>query len=369
MRFPSVSPLRLVLLFCALAGLAAPALKADLLWSAATGWRVEGGALSGLSGADGTNALELMNKARADEEAGRTKRAVKAYANISRRYPNSVYAPEAIYRAARLHLIRKEYSKSFTAYQAVLDRYPNTQRFNEIIGEQYRIASAMLNGARDKMFFGLLPGFSQRERALGFFEIVVGNAPYSDYAPLSLMNIARGYDVMKETDGALDSLDRMINNYPQSLLAPDAYIKLAQTHATLVDGPYYDQASTKEAITYFTDFMLLFPSDTSVAAAEQGLDQMKTMLAESKMRMGDFYFHKRDNYTAARVFYNEAITSYPESEVARRAREKLNEVEAEAAANPPPAAPADGGTTSEPPPRRKIFGLFCRLLNLTNVLL
>ena len=62
------------------------------------------------------------------------------------------------------------------------------------------------------------------------------------------------------------------------------------------------------------------------------------MLAESKMKIGDFYFYKRDNYTAARVFYNEAITSYPDSNIAKRARSRLAEVDAKAAraAQPPP---------------------------------
>jgi len=46
---------------------------------------------------------------------------------------------------------------------------------------------------------------------------------------------------------------------------------------------------------------------------------MKQVLAESKINIGDFYFHKRRNFTAARVFYNEAITSYPDSSVAARA--------------------------------------------------
>ena len=119
-------------------------------------------------------------------------------------------------------------------------------------------------------------------------------------------------------------------DHPQSLLAPDAYLKLAQAHASLVDGPYYDQAATKESITYFTDFMLLFPSDANVGAAEKGLDGMKTMLAESKMKIGDFYFYKRNNFTAAKVFYNEAITAYPESEIAKRAKFRLADVEATA---------------------------------------
>jgi len=87
-----------------------------------------------------------------------------------------------------------------------------------------------------------------------------------------------------------------------------------------------------QAISYNEDFMILFPSDPKIAQAAQGLDGMKKMLAQSKMKIGDFYFYKRDNYTAARVFYNEAITSYPDSDVAKLARVRLNQVEAKAKA-------------------------------------
>jgi len=355
MSLPFLRTLRPFLFLALLSGLLPSAVRADLVWSAATGWRMEGGVLSGLTGSEGNNALDQMNKARAAEESGSSRSAIKGYASVAKKFPNSIYAPEALYRAARLHLARKEYSKSFESYHDVLSRYPNTKRFNEIIGEQYRIASAMLDGARDRMFFGLLPGFAQREKALGYFETVLSNAPYSDYAPLSLMNIARGHDRLNQVEDAVDALDRMINNYPQSLLTPDAYLKIAQTHAAMVEGAYYDQASTKEAITYFTDFMLLFPSDTNIANAEKGLDGMKTMLAESKMKMGDFYFYKRNNYKAARVFYNAAITAYPESAIATRARTHLNEVEAKAAGNPPPTADA---SAPGPAPKKKRFLFF-----------
>jgi len=56
------------------------------------------------------------------------------------------------------------------------------------------------------------------------------------------------------------------------------------------------------------------------------------------MKIADYYFFKQKNYTAARVFYNEAITSYPDSDVAKRARDRLILVEnkSNAAANPAP---------------------------------
>ncbi len=337
-----------------LIGLMSSSGRADLVWTKETGWSVEGGALAGLAGAEGRNALDQMNKARAAEEAGSRRSAISTYQSIAKKYPNAIYAPEALYRSARLRLAGKNFTKAFEDFQQVLSRYPNTRRFNEIIGEQYRIASAMLDGARGRMLWGLLPGFTQRDKALEFFETILANAPYSDYAPLSLMNIARGHQKLGNTENAVDALDRMINNYGQSLLAPDAYLKLAQTHASLVDGPYYDQGATKESITYFTDFMLLFPGDSNIAIAEKGLDGMKTMLAESKIRMADFYFYKRSNFKAARVFYNEAITAYPESAIAGKAKARLLEVEAKSAAQPAPGAAA----APPPPPKKKRFFFF-----------
>jgi outer membrane protein assembly factor BamD len=81
---------------------------------------------------------------------------------------------------------------------------------------------------------------------------------------------------------------------------------------------------------------------------------MKTVLAESKMKMADFYFYKRDNYTAARVFYNEAITVYPDSPVAQLAKSRLAAVEAKAAGRKPPV----DDTAPAVPAKKKRFFFF-----------
>jgi outer membrane protein assembly factor BamD len=338
----------LCLIICALC-FATSSARADLVWHPDTGWKIEGGVLAGVSGRDAQNALDLMNKARALEERHSYGSALRRYKKVTKKYPASAYAAEALYRSGKLYLARKQYFKSFEAFSRVTSAYPNSSRFNEIIGEEYRIASALLDGARNR-YFGLIPGFTNRTKAIQYFESIIRDAPYSDYAPLALMNKARGHLQQRETEEAIDSLDFMINNYPQSLLAPDAYLKLAQTHAKLVDGPAYDQGSTKEAITYFEDFLILFPSDASIPAAAKGLDSMKQVLAESKIQIGDYYFKYRKNYTAARVFYNEAITSYPDSPVAAKARNKLADVEARLSNKPVPPG--------EKPKKKKRFFFF-----------
>ena len=345
--FPSLLrrlPVGLILatVLCCLPG----RLAAELVWNPQTGWRVEGGALAGVTGTESRNAVELMNKARTAEENGSLHSAISSYQKVAKKYPNSVYAPEALYRVGKLRLARKQYIDAFDAFQQVVGRYPNTKRFNEIIGQLYRIASILVDGGRPRLW-GVIPGFTARSRGIEFLEVVLLDAPYGDYAPLALMTIARGHLMLKDTEDAINALDRMINSYPQSILAPEAYLQIAKANASLVQGPSYDQASTLEAITYYEDFMILYPSDIKIGEAAKGVDTMKKLLAQSKFNIGDFYFYKRDNYVAARVFYNEAITAYPDSDVAKRAKAMLATVEAKASNKP-----------VEAPPHKKRFWLF-----------
>jgi outer membrane protein assembly factor BamD len=325
------------------------AAHADLVWTPGQGWKVEGGVLAGLSGEEGRNALELMNNARNAEEAGELKRAIKGYDRVSKRFPNSVYAAEALYRRGLLHEKRREYYRAFDSFQELVQKYPNNPRFDQVIADQYRISSGLLEGKR-AYIWGVIPGFRNREKAIEYLERVVSNAPYSDYAPLSLMNIARGHQRARSSEEAIDALDRMINSYPRNVLTPDAYLKLAETHSSLVAGPAYDQASTKSSITYYEDFLIQFPGDSGAGTAENGLADMRSMLAESKMILADYYYKHRRNYKAARVFYNEAITTFPDSPVAARARTMLADVDARLEGQNP--------ETPAPAAKKKRFGLF-----------
>ena len=333
--------------------LGAASAHADLVWTPGQGWRVEGGVLTGVTGEEGRNAVELMNTARNAEEAGEAKKAIKNYDRVAKRYPNSIYAAEALYRTGLLYEKRRQYYKAFDSLQEIVQKYPNNPKFAQVIADQYRIANTLMEGKRAYMW-GVIPGFKNREKAIEYFERIVANAPFSDYAPLSLMNIARGHQRMDANEEAIDALDRMINSYPRNVLTPDAYLKLAETHASLVDGPAYDQASTKAAITYYEDYLIQFPGDSGAGNAEQGLAGMKTMLAESKMILADYYYKYRRNYKAARVFYNEAITTFPDSPVAERARTMLADVDARLAGETPANAPA----IEQAPKKKKRFWFF-----------
>ncbi len=308
---------------CSLVGAGA----ANISWDPENGYQSDEVEMSGLLPQEIQRVLDWMNAGRQAEEKGNYRRALKKYKRVNKKYPKSQYAPESLYRTSQIRLKQNKIDHAFDAFELIAYVYPSYGSFNDTIGEMYKIAVRRQESYRQKIF-GVFPGFLNLDRAIRYFERIVSIAPYSDYAPLSLMNIAQIWSKRKNDTMAIYSLDRLITHYPKSFLTPDAYIQLANTHANLVRGPYYDQSNTEDAITFFEDFMIQFPANNRVDEAEEGLNRTQDVMALSKVKIGDFYFHKRDDFHAARVLYNEAITIAPKSGTAEMARKKIEMIEA-----------------------------------------
>lgn len=318
----------------------------------------------GLTPEDAAAAEQLLQEGIALEERGELRAALGKYKRIYKKYPRSLAAPEAYYRTGNIQYAQGRVEKAFEAYDAIVRAYPDFGHFNELISKEYTIAYDLVKGRVKRKVLGLIDFGANRERGIMFFERLVFNAPYSDYAPLALMNIAETYLDMDNFDSAIFTLDRLISNYPNSIVTPDAYLRMAQVQERLVDGPEYDMGATQESINHYEDFLILYGDDPNVAQAEEGLARMKQMMAESRIKMADFYYYKRDRYQAARVFYNEAITIAPTSEAAESARQKLAQLEVDEARELARRAERAGR-----PERNGFFGLFKRAKTVEPIVL
>lgn len=259
--------------------------------------------------------------------AGKERKAYGRFEKIVEDYQRTIPAPDALVEMARIEQKRHQWQKAFKTLQKTLLRYPDYEGFDTILSEQFKIATKLMDGARGR-FLWIIPTFKNTKKAREFFETVVANGPYSDYAPLALMNVAIISEKRDEPEYAIDALDRMINIYPDNMLAADAYFQLAEVYAGLVEGPAYDQGSTREAISYYEDFLILFPDSRLVGDAEKGLNSMREVYARSKFDLGEFYFLYRRNTTAALAFYNEAITVSPNSDSAAAAQSRVDSIKA-----------------------------------------
>jgi len=273
-----------------------------------------------------TQVDEWMLLAQNATQAGQTRQALGYYQHVWQGFPSSLEAPEALYRSALLRMQAHQYADAFKLFDQVLSNYPSYERFNDVVRDEFELATCLMNGNRP-YYFGLVPGFRDYDEAIEFFEGVVKKAPFTDYAPLALMNIAWIAEAHGKKVDAVEALDRLINTYPQSILMPDAYLKLADLYASMVQGPAYDQGATKDAIRYYEYFLVLFPTDPQVARAEKGLERMRSMLAESQLYAGNLYRNRLQDNTAALVFYNEAINAAAQSQAAQKARAEITRIQ------------------------------------------
>ncbi len=329
------------------------ALRAELVWTPDEGWHVVGGAsdkLVGPSGEDYSSAIELMNAARKEQEDGNQWSALDLYDDVIADYPNSIFAPEALYQRAVIYIDRNQYESATKELQKIIKKYPNYEDFNLVVQQLYIIGEKVQDGSIP-YYWGLIPGFYNSEISTKAYEEVVQSAPYSDYAPMALMNLAMVANDNEKPEEAIDALDRLINNYPDSFITSDAYLSLAQTYGALVQGPQYDQGATRQSIAYYKDFLILFPDSSSISEAEAGLYYMQETLSANRYDMGTFYWEYRNNPRAALIFLNEAITVAPETPSARKARELIIRIKS---GEKPPMTPYDWvfGRYKEPSDRQ-----------------
>lgn len=271
-------------------------------------------------------ALKRLERAQEKYAAGKSRSAKRLLKKVIRRVPDSTLAAEALALRAQIHLKNEQWIKAFDDLQRIIDDHPQYENFDRIIAGQFECATALMEGATGRLFW-IFPGFKQYRTAVEQFEQILSNAPYGSYAPITLMNIALISEKKKNSEEAIDALDRLINFYPQSILAPDAYYNLAKTYSDLVRGYQYDQGSTRRAISYYEDFLILFPNSEYIGEVEAKLRKMEDLLARSRLDLGDFYYYYRNNNTAALVFYNEAITIEPDSDAAEEARTRISDIE------------------------------------------
>jgi outer membrane protein assembly factor BamD len=271
-------------------------------------------------------AIVLMDEANTAHDQQKYGKALDLYKKIWTDYEDTSIAPEALFQAGLIYKERHQYAKAFDRFNQILGNYPSYPRFNEVINEEFAIASALMEGNRPYIF-GVVPGFKNYKDAIKYFEGVVDNAPSSEYAPIALMNIALIAGKNNDDEEAIDALERLVDNYPSNLLTPTAYLMLAKTYANLVQGPAYDQGATQEAIRYYQDFLLRYPTNEHVPEAEAGLAKMNDIYARNRKELGDFYYSRRNNNEAALIFYNEAITFNPDSQAAKESEIMLAKID------------------------------------------
>lgn len=249
--------------------------------------------------------------------------AKREFQKLIKAYPKSAEAAESQYYLGLIQEAEGNLYEAYQAFQKVIDKYPFSERIQEINEREYKIGEAFMGGEKRKALGVDLP---VENPAIEIFTKVVENSTYGPLAPkaqyklgLVLKSLMRYYD-------AEDAFNKIISNYPDSEWVEAARFQLAACRAAVSRGSDYDQGATEEAKQQFEDFVREHPDAVLSRDAEKNIDQLREKEAESSYNIAAFY-EKQGAYDAAKIYYNEVINSYSDSKWSGKAAERLQVIE------------------------------------------
>jgi outer membrane protein assembly factor BamD len=292
-------------------------LHGALIYRPGEGWEVEG------HDTIEETSKEQLDKGEKYEKEGKIEEAAGAYKAIVKTWPLSPNAPEGQFRFATMLYKLFEFQGAFKEFQNCLDKYPETEHFDDILKYQYDIACLFLAGERQKVW--KIPTLPSMEKTVDMFVQVIKNGPYSNYAPMSQLKIGFAREKQHQWDDAVKAYQELIRKYPKSDLADDAQFQIGYAYMLASREADYDQTATNRSITGFEDYITKYPSSEKIEQAKDNIDRMKKEQARGVMRIAEYY-DKDHKYDAAMIYYNNVIQQFPNTELATKASARVDEL-------------------------------------------
>ncbi|MCK9432949.1 MAG: tetratricopeptide repeat protein [Candidatus Omnitrophica bacterium] len=249
--------------------------------------------------------------------------AKREFRKLLKAYPKSAEAAESQYYLGRIEEKEGKSYEAYQAYQMVIDKYPFSERIQEIIELEYKIAERFMGGEKRKAFGFNLPVDNP---AIEIFGKVVENSTYGPLAPkaqyklgLVLKGAMRYYEAEEE-------FNKVVTRYPDSEWASAAQYQIASCRASLSKGFAYDQGSVQEAKEKFEAFVKEHPDAVLSMEAEKNISQIMEKEAEASYNIAVFY-EKQKAFDSAKIYYNSVINDYGQTSWAPKAAAQLQIME------------------------------------------
>jgi outer membrane protein assembly factor BamD len=247
---------------------------------------------------------------------------IRAAHRVLRVWPLSDYAPRAEYLLGRCLELKGKSEAAFNAYQNIIEKYPKSTEYNEVLWRQYEIAGRFLGGEWFKLW-NMIPLYPSMDETAKLYEKIVGNGPYSEVAPHAQLKIGVAREKQKSYDEAVKAYDTAADRYhDQPVIAADAMYRAGVAWEKQADTAEYDQSAAAKAIAAYTDFTVVFPDDKRVADAQKSIAKLKAEQVRGSFEIAQYY-EKNHRWAGAVIYYNDVLQLDANSPLAAEARQRI----------------------------------------------
>ena len=258
---------------------------------------------------------------------------------VVRVWPLSDYAPRAEYLIGRCLEVDGKDEAAFNAYQAIIQKYPHSDSYEDVLWRQYEIANRFLDGEWFRLW-GTIPLYTSMDETAKLFSTIVTNGPYSDVAPHAQLRIGAACEKEKNYPDAVKAYATAADRYyNQPAIASDALYRQGIAFQKQASTAEYDQGTAGQAIAAYTDFITLYPDDKRVPDAQKAITALKAQQVEGNFKIAQFYeqnkvLNTKQRRDGALVYYNEVLQLDPNSPFAAQARQRIEQLKPRAPNSP-----------------------------------
>ena len=241
---------------------------------------------------------------------------------ILRVWPLSDYSPRAEYLVGRCLEDKHKDEAAFNAYQNIIQKYPKSGEFNEVLVRQNEIAGRFLNGQWFRLW-NMFPLYPSMDETAKLYQKIVNNGPYSDVAPHAQLRIGAAREKQKDYPAAVKAYELAADRYHnQPVIAADAMYRAGVSWQKQADSAEYDQGAAAKAIAAYTDFMTVYPEDKRVAEVQKAIVKLKAEQVKGSFGIAQYY-EKGHKWAGAVVYYNDVLQLDANSPLAAQARQRI----------------------------------------------
>lgn len=281
-------------------------------------------------------------------QEGKYKAAAEKFKTAIARGPHSPVEQHAMFMLAESYFFDNRYIKARDAYDALVKEHSNTRYLDTVVEREWKIAQYWEKYEEYNPDWVLTPNTLDKTRpwfdtighAIKTYNNIRLNDPTGPRADDATMAVANIYFRRGRYEDADYHYTLLRREYPRSEWQFEAHLLGLQAKRRKYQGQDYDGKPLEEAKTLVKQLRSQFAgrlSDEQKERLRVEEAQLNMEIARREFRMASYYDNKKD-YGAARHYYGRVIQTYPETELAKQARERVAEIAGEPDRPPKPLA-------------------------------
>jgi outer membrane protein assembly factor BamD (BamD/ComL family) len=266
----------------------------------------------------------VVRMARLALAKGEAKRALALMDAWVERFPTDPLRPEALLTRADAKLALKEEYDALFDLEDIARKHPYSAAFIPALEREFEIAGMYAAGLKRK-FWGTFRWVNTDDDAQEILIRIQERLPGSALAEKAGMALADFYYDRRDMALAADAYDLFVQNYPRSLQADKARLRLIAAYCAGYKGPEFDSKGLLEASGKLRELQALEPQLAKQVGADAILLRIYESEAEKRLTTANWYWQTNDPISAEREI-RALVKKYPRSVAALQALRAVDQV-------------------------------------------